>query len=88
MSKSEALTQVHLDILRNISTLKSSPFPQAFRRSIGLRFKEEADVIEGEVVELEIDRPAGGGGARVGKMTVKTTDMETMYDLGSNMIGE
>lgn len=53
-----------------------------------MRFKEEADVIEGEVIELEIDRPAGGGGARAGQMTVKTTDMETMYDLGSNMIGK
>lgn len=39
------------------------------------------------MVELEIDRPVGGGGARVGKMTLKTTDMETMYDLGTNMIG-
>ena len=33
---------------------------QAFRRSIGVRIKEETEIIEGEVVEIEIDRPAAG----------------------------
>ena len=33
---------------------------QAFRRSIGVRIKEEAEIIEGEVVEIQIDRPATG----------------------------
>merc|ERR1711934_672546 len=59
---------------------------QAFRRSIGIRIKEEAEIIEGEVVEIQIDRPASGSGAKVGKLTLKTTEMETIYDLGAKMI--
>lgn len=43
-------------------------------------------VLEGEVVNIEIDRPATGGGAKVGRLTMKTTDMETIYDLGNKMI--
>ena len=30
-------------------------------------------MIEGEVVEVQIDRPATGTGAKVGKLTLKTT---------------
>merc|ERR1719390_27994 len=59
---------------------------QAFRRSIGVRIREEAEIIEGEVVEIEIERPANGQAATFGKMTLKTTEMETMYDLGAKMI--
>lgn len=33
---------------------------QAFRKSIGVRIKEETDIIEGEVVEIEIDKPVQG----------------------------
>merc|ERR1712147_605222 len=40
----------------------------------------------GEVVEIQIDRPASGSGAKVGKLTLKTTEMETIYDLGAKMI--
>lgn len=43
-------------------------------------------MIEGEVVEVQIDRPASGVGAKVGKLTLKTTEMETIYDLGTKMI--
>ena len=43
-------------------------------------------MIEGEVVEVQIDRPATGSGQKVGKLTLKTTEMETVYDLGSKMI--
>ena len=43
-------------------------------------------MIEGEVVEVQIDRPASGSGAKVGKLTLKTTEMETIYDLGTKMI--
>ena len=35
-------------------------FLQAFRKSIGVRIKEETDMIEGEVVEIEIDKPVQG----------------------------
>lgn len=70
----------------------------------GLFSREEAEFIEGEVVEIQIDRPATGTvhpliifisssfecvyfqGAKIGKMTLKTTEMETIYDLGQKMI--
>jgi RuvB-like protein 2 len=61
---------------------------QAFRKAIGVRIKEEVEVIEGEVVELEVDRPLPGASTTgpSGKLTMKTTDMETLYDLGPKMI--
>merc|ERR1712139_739264 len=65
---------------------KTEALTQAFRRSIGIRIKEEAEIIEGEVVEIQIDRPAAGTGTKVGKLTLKTTEMETVYDLGTKMI--
>lgn len=65
---------------------KTEALTQAFRRSIGVRIKEETEIIEGEVVEIQIDRPANGTGGRVGKLTLKTTEMETIYDLGQKMI--
>lgn len=65
---------------------KSEALTQAFRRSIGVRIKEETEMIEGEVVEIQIDRPATGDAAKIGKLTLKTTEMETVYDLGAKMI--
>lgn len=70
---------------------KTEALTQAFRRSIGVRIKEETEIIEGEVVEIQIDRSAsamvsGGKGARMGKLTIKTTEMETTYELGQKMI--
>jgi len=65
---------------------KTEALTQAFRRSIGIRIREEAEIIEGGVVEVEIERPANGQAATFGKMTLKTTEMETMYDLGQKMI--
>jgi len=65
---------------------KTEALTQAFRRSIGVRIKEETEIIEGEVVEVQIDRPAAGTGQRMGKLTIKTTEMETSYELGQKMI--
>eukprot|EP01103_Thecamoeba_quadrilineata_P016839 TRINITY_DN5761_c0_g1_i1.p1 TRINITY_DN5761_c0_g1~~TRINITY_DN5761_c0_g1_i1.p1 ORF type:complete len:467 (-),score=102.96 TRINITY_DN5761_c0_g1_i1:23-1423(-) len=64
---------------------KTEALTQAFRRSIGIRIKEETEVIEGEVVDIQIDRPTTTG-VKLGKLTLKTTDMETIYDLGQKMI--
>jgi len=64
---------------------KTEALTQAFRRSIGVRIKEEAEIIEGEVVEVEIEKSTASG-ARTGKVTLKTTEMETIYDLGQKMI--
>merc|ERR1712216_700562 len=66
---------------------KTEALTQAFRKAIGVRIKEETEMIEGEVVEIEIDRPAtAGAAAKTGKLTLKTTEMETIYDLGTKMI--
>lgn len=35
---------------------KTEALMQAFRRSIGVRIKEESVIIEGEVVEIQVDR--------------------------------
>lgn len=65
---------------------KTESLSQALRKSIGVRIKEETEIIEGEVVELQIERPASGTGLKVGKVTMKSTDMETNYDLGNKII--
>ena len=65
---------------------KTEALTQAFRKSIAIRIKEETELIEGEVVEVEIDRPTDGSGNKTGKIQLKTTDIETEYDLGSKMI--
>lgn len=64
---------------------KTEALTQAFRRSIGVRIKEETEIVEGEVVEIEIDKSATTGN-KTGKITLKTTEMETVYDLGAKMI--
>lgn len=73
--------------LFSLEMSKTEALMQAFRKAIGVRIKEEAEVIEGEVVEILIDRPAVTGAAsKTGKLTLKTTEMETVYDLGAKMI--
>lgn len=64
---------------------KTEALTQAFRKSIGVRIKEESEMIEGEVVEIQIDRSVTGTNKQ-GKLTIKTTDMETIYDMGTKMI--
>jgi len=66
---------------------KTEALTQAFRRSIGVRIMEESEIIEGEVVEVQVDEPApGSAGEKVGRITLRTTEMETVYDLGAKMI--
>jgi RuvB-like protein 2 len=64
---------------------KTEALTQAFRRSIGVRIMEETEIIEGEVVEIQIDS-ASGTSDKSGRLTLCTTEMETVYDLGSKMI--
>jgi len=87
----------------SLSMSKTEALTQAFRRSIGVRIKEETELIEGEIVEIQIDRSLTGvrpslttfssscvdlkpKATKTGKLTIKTTDMETIYDLGNKMI--
>jgi RuvB-like protein 2 len=73
----------------SLEVSKTEALTQAFRKSIGVRIKEDTEIIEGEVVEISMDRPAAGApsaSAKQGRLTMKTTDMETVYDLGAKMI--
>jgi len=82
---------------------KTEALTQAVRRSMGVRIVEETEIIEGEVVEIQIDSLATGGGGgessdkkrgggggglftKTGRLTLCTTEMETVYDLGTKMI--
>lgn len=65
---------------------KTEALTQSFRKSIGVRIKEETEIIEGEVVEIQIEKPVAGKGEKRGSVVLKTTDMETTYDLGTKMI--
>uniref|UniRef100_A0A915DH22 RuvB-like helicase n=1 Tax=Ditylenchus dipsaci TaxID=166011 RepID=A0A915DH22_9BILA len=69
----------------SVDVSKTEALMQAFRRAIGIRIKEETEVLEGEVVQVEVDRPASGVGPKVGKLTLKTSDMEAIYDIGNKM---
>ena len=64
---------------------KTEALTQAFRRSIGVRIMEETEIIEGEVVEIQVDDPVGSA-EKTGRLTLCTTEMETVYDLGAKMI--
>ena len=63
---------------------KTESLTQAFRRSIGVRIKEETEIIEGEVINIEYSKTQQN--EKVGKLTLKTTDMESVYDLGQKMV--
>ena len=65
---------------------KTEALTQAFRRAIGVRIKEETEMVEGEVVEIEVDEAEDGSADRSGRLTLRTTEMETVYDLGQKMI--
>lgn len=77
---------------RDIS--KTEVLTQAVRRAMGVQIVEETELIEGEVVEIQIDSILASSGASdnkktptaAGKLTLCTTEMETIYDLGSKMI--
>jgi RuvB-like protein 2 len=52
---------------------------------------EESEIIDYEVVEIQIDEVAinsssNASDAKTGRLTLCTTEMETVYDLGSKMI--
>lgn len=83
-------TKITASEIFSLEMSKTEALTQAFRRSIGVRIREETEIIEGEVVEIQIDKPlttaAASGMSKTGKLTLKTTDMETVYDLGTKMI--
>lgn len=79
-------TAISASEIFSLEMSKTEALMQAFRRSIGVRIREESEVVEGEVVEIQVDRNPTSAIAKIGKLTLKTTDMETIYDLGQKMI--
>jgi RuvB-like protein 2 len=67
---------------------KTEALTQALRRSIGVKIREVAEICEGEVVSIEIAPPSAEKATRSGSITLKTTDMESVYDLGPRMIDQ
>ena len=65
---------------------KTEGLNQAFRRSIGIRIREDSENIEGEVVEINIEKSTEGSDQKQGKITLKTTEMETVHDFGHKMV--
>lgn len=59
---------------------KTEALTQALRRAIGIRIKEETEIIEGEVVEMQIERAASGTGTKIGKMTIKVASVTQLPD--------
>jgi DNA helicase TIP49 (TBP-interacting protein) len=53
-------TMISASEVFSLSMSKTEGLTQAFRRSIGVRIKEETEIIEGEVVEIQIDRSLTG----------------------------
>ncbi|PFH32168.1 RuvB family 2 protein [Besnoitia besnoiti] len=90
LGESTPFTHISGSEIFSLEMSKTEALTQAFRRSINVLIKQEAEIIEGEVVEIEINRPTsakpGQPTARTGRMMLKTTEMETLYDLGTKMI--
>jgi DNA helicase TIP49 (TBP-interacting protein) len=53
-------TMISASEVFSLEMSKTEALTQAFRRSIGIRIKEESEIIQGEVVEIQIDRSLTG----------------------------
>ena len=60
---------------------RTKALTKAFRRSIDVRIKEDTYIIEGEVVENEIEKNVINGG-KTKRIVLKANDIEKQYDLG------
>ena len=60
LGKNIPFTMLAASEIFSLEMSKTEALTQAFRRSIGVQIKEEAEIIEGEVVEIQIDRSITG----------------------------
>jgi RuvB-like protein 2 len=71
---------------------KTEALTQALRRSIAVKIKESTEIIEGEVVDIKINRAQAAAGQKAapttiaGSIVLKTTDIEASYQVGEKMI--
>jgi len=80
-------TNLSASTVYSLQVSKTEALTQAVRRSMGVQIKEETEIIEGEVVEIQIDSMLETNQKKQGRLTLCTTEMETVYDLGAKMIG-
>jgi len=75
----------------SLQVSKTEALTQAVRRSMGVQIQEETEIIEGEVVEVQmetlLESSSNSQHKKAGRLTLCTTEMETVYDLGAKMIG-
>ncbi|CDW59206.1 ruvb 2 [Trichuris trichiura] len=86
LGKDTPMTILSGSEIYSVDVSKSELLAQAIRKSIGIRIKEESEVVQGEVIFLDITRSLTGG--KTGKLTLKTMDMEAVYDIGAKLIDE
>jgi RuvB-like protein 2 len=60
LGKDVPFTMIAASEVFSLSMSKTEALTQVFRRSIGIRIKEETETIEGEIVEIQIDRSLTG----------------------------
>ena len=85
LGKDTPFTSLAASEIYSLEMSKTEALTQAFRKSIALRIKEESEIICGEVVEIKIERSLSGNGDKIGSITLKTTDMETVSELGTKV---
>jgi RuvB-like protein 2 len=78
-------TQISASTVYSVSISKTEALRQAVRQSMNVQIQEETELLHGEVVELSIETAVTG---KTGRLTLATTDMETIYDLGTKMIAQ
>lgn len=87
LGKETPFTPLAASELFSVEMSKTEALTQAIRRSIGIAIKEINQLVHGEVVEVIIDKPTtSSGSSPTGRITLKTTDMEAVFDLGTKMI--
>lgn len=76
--------------LCSLHVSRAEALTQALRKAVTVRIVEQVEEVFGEVVEICIDRQTNYNAAtqsmRSGKLTLRTTEMEAVYDLGQRMI--
>ncbi|CAI9758476.1 unnamed protein product [Fraxinus pennsylvanica] len=93
MGVAKSLGQDTLYAMQAANCIRLRSKTEALMQALGkvISFKiEKTDVIEGEVVEIRIERERllsdGWAASRTGKLTLKTTEMEMACDLGATII--
>ena len=84
LGKDVPFTAIAASEVFSLSMSKTEALTQAFRRSIGVRIREETEIIEGEVVEIQIDRSLTGVSTSTSSLASRTQWM----DIIGNQNGE